>query len=199
MAAVAESTAGRPENRRGALLDAAARAIARRGYDGTSVRDIAFEVGVQPSAIYYFFRGKDDLFEAVYAQGVAEITDAVTATRASGRAPWARLERAAIAHLEALLLGSDYAVVVASIVPRGDGDLDRRLIRHRDRYESLFRTLIDDLPLPPRTDRRLLRLALLSTLNGVLSWYRPGGDSPRAIARKLVAMFRRPLDAGSPV
>lgn len=197
MAAVGVAAKRRQENRRGELLDAAAAAFARHGYDGTSIRDIAAEVGVQPSSIYYFFRAKDDLFEAVYEQGVDEIMAAVETATRTARLPWSRLERAAVAHLEALLGGTDYCVVVASIVPRGASDLDRRLILQRDRYERLFVALIEALPLPPRCDRRLLRLALLSALNGVLDWYRPGGDSPRSIARKIVRLFRRQLDEGA--
>ncbi len=102
------------------------------------------------------------------------------------------------AAISALLGGTDYCVVVASIVPRGASDLDRRLIRQRDRYERLFVSLVEALALAPRTDRRLLRLALLSALNGVLNWYRPGADSPRSIARKIVRLFRRGLDRGQP-
>ena len=197
MTALGAAVEPRAENRRGELLDAAAAAFARRGYDGTSVRDVAAEVGVQPSSIYYFFRAKDDLFEAVYERGVDEIMAAVEAATRTARRPWSRLERAAIAHLEALLGGTDYCVVVASIVPRGASDLDRRLIRQRDRYERLFVRLVEALALAPRSDRRLLRLTLLSALNGVLAWYRPGADSPRSIARKIVRLFRRGLDRGN--
>lgn len=182
------------ENRRGAMLDSAARSFARRGYAGASVRDIAADVGVQPSSLYYFFRSKDDLFEAVYERGVETIIAAVEQAMATTTIPWTRLERAAIAHLEALLIDGDYNAVVAKIVPRGDSALDRRLIRHRDRYEALFAGLIDNLALPARLDRKLLRLSLLSALNGVVGWYRPGGAPPRKIAKKIIDLFRLQLD-----
>jgi hypothetical protein len=68
------------------------------------------------------------------------------------------------------------------------------LIRHRRDYEKLFVAMVDDLPLAPRTDRRVFRLTMLCALNGVLNWYRPGGDSPRDIAMKIVRMFRQQLD-----
>lgn len=196
MAAIGTISAGARGDRRDQLLDAAAKSFARRGYDGTSVRTIAAEVGVQASSLYHFFRAKDDLFEAVYARGVAEIMSAVEAASVSARTPWTRLERAAAAHLDSLLDGTDCCAVVARVEPRAEDDLGKRLIRHRRDYERLFAAIIDDLPLAPRTDRRVLRLTLLSALNGVLNWYRPGGDSPHAIAGKIVSMFRRQLDAG---
>ena len=187
------------ENRRGEMLDVAARIFSHQGYAGTSIRDIAREVGVQPSSLYYFFKSKEDLFVAVYEKGVNEIVNAVTKATTKAGTPWARLERAATGHLEALLARDDYNTLVASIVPRGSTDFDRRLVQNRDDYEKLFVDLIADLPLPPRTDRRLLRLTMLGALNGVVNWYRPGGASPASIARNIVKMFRLQLDpdAGS--
>ena len=183
-----------PDNRRGEMLDVAARFFSRHGYDGTSIRDIAKEVGVQPSSLYYFFRSKEDLFAAVYEQGVEEIMSVVEAATSKAGTPWAKLEMAATGHLEALLSSDDYNTLVANIVPRGTSDFDRRLIRHRDAYEKVFIDLVKDLPLPPRTDRRLVRLTVLGALNGVVNWYRPGGASPRSIAKKIIQLFRIQLD-----
>jgi AcrR family transcriptional regulator len=183
-----------PENRRGAMLDSAARSFARKGYDGTSIRDIAADVGVQPSSLYYFFRSKDDLYEAVYERGMEQILAAVEhAVRATAK-PWSRIERAAVAHLESLLINGDYNALVANIVPRGESDLDKRLIKHRDRYETLFIDLVGDLPLPTTIDRKIFRLTLLGALNSVASWYRPGGATPKKIAKKIVDMFRLQLE-----
>lgn len=196
--ATSGAVAERPQaNRRRELLDSAARAFSKRGYDGTSIRDIAADVGVQPSSLYYFFRAKDDLFEAVYEQGVLDIMASVEAAVVGARTPWSCLERAAVAHLQSLLSSADYSAVVASIIPRSDSGLDKRLIRHRDQYEMLFIDLIEALPLPPKTDRRVLRLAILSVLNSVPNWYRPNGDTPKAIAKKIIGMFRRQLDIGT--
>ncbi|MBT3700025.1 MAG: TetR/AcrR family transcriptional regulator [Alphaproteobacteria bacterium] len=187
-----------PENRRGEMLDVAARIFSKHGFDGTSIRDIAKEVGVQPSSLYYFFKSKEDLFEAVYEKGVDEIIfvveKAITKSGAKSDNPWMKLEAASVGHLEALLSSDDYNTLVANIVPKGTGDFDERLIRHRDVYEKIFVDLVKDLPLPPRTNRTLLRLTILGALNGVVNWYRPGAASPTAIAKKIVQMFRLPLD-----
>ena len=126
-------------NRLDELLDTAARSFAQRGYDGTSVRNIAADVGVQPSSLYYFFRAKDHLFEAVYERGVSEIMAAVEIASACARTPWTCLERAEAAHLESLLDGTDCCAVVARVVPRGESDLDERLIRHRREFERRAR------------------------------------------------------------
>jgi TetR/AcrR family transcriptional regulator, cholesterol catabolism regulator len=190
-----------PENRRGEMLDVAARIFSKHGFDGTSIRDIANEVGVQPSSLYYFFKSKEDLFEAVYEKGVDEIIfvveKAITKSTAKSGNPWTKLEAASVGHLEALLSSDDYNTLVANIVPKGSKDFDKRLVRHRDVYEKIFVELVKDLPLPPRTNRTLLRLTILGALNGVVNWYRPGATSPAAIAKKIIQMFRLPMDPAS--
>lgn len=53
-------------NTRAALLDAARKHFASSGYDATSLRTIAGEVGVDPAVILHFFGSKSELFrEAV--------------------------------------------------------------------------------------------------------------------------------------
>lgn len=50
---------------RESILMAALRLFSRNGYEGTSMRDIAGEVGITQGAIYKHFAGKDALLEAI--------------------------------------------------------------------------------------------------------------------------------------
>ncbi len=52
------------EERRAAILDAAARVFADRGYDGASIRGIAATAGVDPALVHHYFGTKDELFLA---------------------------------------------------------------------------------------------------------------------------------------
>lgn len=47
-----------------ALLEAARRRFAQHGFDGTGVRDIAADAGVDPTLIFRYFGSKQDLFTA---------------------------------------------------------------------------------------------------------------------------------------
>ena len=63
----------RPQNASGertrqAILDAALNLFAERGFFGTSIRDIAGAVGITESAIYNYFPGKTELFEALLSE-----------------------------------------------------------------------------------------------------------------------------------
>ncbi len=44
------------------ILATARRLFAEHGFDGTSLRQVAREAGVDPAMIHHFFRGKDELF-----------------------------------------------------------------------------------------------------------------------------------------
>ncbi|MBD2847872.1 TetR/AcrR family transcriptional regulator [Paenibacillus sp. IB182496] len=53
---------------RKAIIDAAARLFAEKGYEGMTVKLIADEVGITPSAIYAFYKNKEDVFFQVYKE-----------------------------------------------------------------------------------------------------------------------------------
>lgn len=59
-------TGRRPGNQdtREAILDAARKAFAERGYDGASIRAIATSAGVDPALVHHYFGSKDQLFLA---------------------------------------------------------------------------------------------------------------------------------------
>lgn len=178
------------DDRRRVLLEEAARLFGARGYENTSMRDIAAAFGVLPGSLYHHFRSKDELYVAVYAEGIDRIIAAVQAAAARHVDPWKRLEAACVAHLEMLLGKRSYAATVVADWPGASDKVRQELISHRDRYEIVFRALVDQLPLPEGSDRRYLRLGLLGALNWTLSWYRPGRHSPAMVARRLLGLFR---------
>lgn len=172
------------------LMAVSARLFARGGFDATSMRDIAGEAGMLAGSMYYHFPSKNDLIAAVYERGVAEIGSAVDSAVAELEEPWARLEAACVAHLEALLADRAHAAVMTADLGRLEAKLRRRLVAMRDGYERRFVGLVAALPLAPGTDRTLWRLQLLGALNWTPTWYRSDGKSPAAIARAVVAALR---------
>ena len=53
------------DERQQQILDAAAAVIIRQGYDKTTMSDIAEEASASRGTVYLYFKGKDDLFEAL--------------------------------------------------------------------------------------------------------------------------------------
>lgn len=191
-------TAAKPEarggeNRREALLDAAAAMFAGKGYDGTSIRDIAGAVGMLPGSLYYHFKSKEDLLIAVYRKGVARFEAAIDEALGSTEGdPWQAIEAACAAHLSILLDGGDYARIVnPEFVRSFPPEMLPTLNAERDRYERHFEKLIAALPLDPETDRWLFKVALFGSLNWSQTWYRKGRYTPRDIAAAFIGMLRR--------
>jgi len=182
--------AKRRENHRQKLLDTAANLFRRKGYQRTSVRDIASASGLLPGSIYCHFPSKDQIFLAVQERGIGQLTQAVRSAIREVAEPWARLEAACIAHMEHILADAGPVRVNPE---RGVAPWER-VAALRDDYENIFRQLIDDLPLPPGTNRKYLRLTLFGSMNWVQNWYRAGRDTPERIAVEIVWLFRCGLD-----
>lgn len=54
------------EETRNRILDAALRLFRERGFDETTMRDVAAEAGVATGAAYYYYRSKEDIVLAFY-------------------------------------------------------------------------------------------------------------------------------------
>ena len=62
---------------RAALLEAGLELFGTQGFAETSAEDLAAKAAVTKGALYHHFKGKDDLFRAVYEQVKRDITDTV--------------------------------------------------------------------------------------------------------------------------
>ena len=179
----------RSDSRREKIIDEAGLLFGSQGFERTSMRDIAAAVGMLPGSVYYHFASKERLLAAVYEAAIDHAIEALDVATRGHDDPWDRLEAACIVHMRVLVGGGSIAVVVADNPSRPSaaaGDLKRQ----RDRYEAVFRDLVAGLDLPPGVSPSQFRLALLGALNWALTWFKPGGDTPEAVARGLFAVFR---------
>lgn len=162
--------------------------FAQKGFDATSMRDIAGAAKITVGASYWYFASKEELFSAVHAAGLKAIRESVQKAIIGIADPWTRLEIAAEAHCNALLHPQDAAAV---LLPPSLGPIRRRLVAQRDQYDKLFRDLIEPLDIPEGVDRKVFRMQILVALNGTAAWYRPDGKySPGEIARQFIWMLR---------
>jgi TetR/AcrR family fatty acid metabolism transcriptional regulator len=74
---------GEPEKRR-AILHAAVRVFAEKGYHGCRIADVARQADVAYGLVYHYFKNKDELLESVFAE---QWTVFVNAIRAIGDGP----------------------------------------------------------------------------------------------------------------
>jgi TetR/AcrR family fatty acid metabolism transcriptional regulator len=72
------SSDSEPEKRR-AILHAAVRVFAEKGYHGCRIADVARAAGVAYGLVYHYFRNKDELLESVFAEQWAILMNALRA------------------------------------------------------------------------------------------------------------------------
>ena len=177
------------------ILAVAARLLRERGYEATTLRDIAVMAHIPLGSIYYHFPTKEELFAAVYEEGIARLEHAVGDAMEAATDPWQRLETACATHLEHLCGGDDFtAVSVPTRLPILSPGVRRQVVQLNERYERIFWRLIDGLPLAPDISKSLLRLQIFGALNWTIVWFKPDKLPPQHIAAHLVRVIRDGLN-----
>jgi TetR/AcrR family transcriptional regulator, cholesterol catabolism regulator len=165
----------RYERRRGEVIAGAARVFAERGYDQTSVQQLADELGIAAGGLYHYFGGKEQLLIGIcdeLTHGLVEEAEEAVAAAATPedelRAIVGLWVGRVIEHRHHMLVFQQERHVVEH------GEQWRVVREDRKRFERLVaRTLerVDGIA----TDRRLAVSALLGMVNHTPQWYRPRG------------------------
>ena len=166
---------GRPGYDQQTVLRRAIEVFNRQGYDGTSMGDLARELGVGKSALYHHVPGK----EALLSQALDEALDGLTAVldRPAGTTAYDRL-RAAVRDSVRVLVDHLPAVTLLLRV-RGNSEVELVALRRRREIDDRLAALVSSAAaegslradLPPDLVSRLL----FGMVNSLVEWYRPGG------------------------
>ena len=95
------------QERREQLLDVGRSLFAQRGFDATSVEEIAQTAGVSKPVVYEHFGGKEGLYAVVVDREMSKLLAAITGALTSTGKPRQLLERAAFALLDYVESSSD--------------------------------------------------------------------------------------------
>jgi AcrR family transcriptional regulator len=174
------------------ILDAAATIFARNGYGRTLMSDIADEVGIHVTALYYHFDTKDDLAEAVInhvvRQARSAIDERVAALPAETPFP-ERLRFAIRAQIEHIVARRDYIFAQSKVLYELP---EERQENHRALLHGLavfWRQLLESGrqsgEIRGDFDPGITRMTLFGSMNWVIEWYRPGGRTPAEIADQI--------------
>lgn len=178
--------------RRAEILEAAAKLFSKRGYDGVGMREIADAAGILGGSLYYHFKSKQQIYIEVHRAALARSAQRISLGLEDVSGAWERLEAAIAAQLEGQLDPASVTWPMINDKAAMSGEMRDALIVDRDAFENQYRLLIEELPLPARVDRSVLRLSLLATLNSITTWYQPGKLTPREIASQIVAIIQPP-------
>lgn len=161
-----------------AFIEVATRLFAEQGYKGTSIADIAREIGLTTASLYYHVSGKQELLLRVLAEGMAEFLDQLEDIAARPLDPRRKLRLAVENHLYFVLHNTDAVAVFLRERRFLDSPYKEQYQARVDRYDTLFTEIIregmDQGSLPPG-DAQLTRLAILGMINWIVEWYEPDG------------------------
>jgi AcrR family transcriptional regulator len=141
--------ARRDEETRDAILRAATRSFAQKGYKGTRMADLVTEVGITPQVLYQHFATKRDLFVACYRIAVLYMAGVVLPRTGSDGDPGTRLLWYMYAD-EGIKAFAPDMFALAVEASQHDEDARRDM---REAYERIFRELIEDLARLRTSDR----------------------------------------------
>ncbi len=178
--------------RREELTRIAARLFAERGYQGTSLADLAGELGVQKPSLYHHIASKEDLLWEVANDGAEAFHAALDAVPADAPA-MERIRLALRAHLGVVAAQLDVATVFVREWRYLEGERRERFVAERRRYEErvrdLFRDGVDGSELRTDLDISTAALLFLSAANWAYTWLRPGADTDALGDRLFAALL----------
>ena len=180
---------GRPGYSLDSLLDVAVAAFNERGYDATSMDELAVRLGITKSAIYHHVPSKVDLLRLA-------LDRALDALFAVTEEPGATTGRA-IDRLEHVVRGSvhvltaELAFVTLLLRVRGNSEVERAALQRRRQFDGIVTDLVraaeDEGDVRQDVDPAVTSRLLFGTVNSLTEWYRPdGGLSAADLADALV-------------
>lgn len=180
-------------NRRADLIRGSARLFREKGFDGTTVRDIANAVGMRSGSPFYHFKSKQEILAAVMEEGLvaglAE-TERIVTSKLPAREKFRTLVRS---HLETVLgEGQDFIPVLLYDWRALSPELQARIIGLKDHYDKRWQQVLGSLKKAKliKSDSKVTRLLLLGAIHYCMQWYKPGkGLSLDQLADQIVEFF----------
>jgi TetR/AcrR family fatty acid metabolism transcriptional regulator len=130
-------------DKRDAILKAATRVFAQRGFFNAQVADVAKAAGVAAGTVYLYFRSKDDLLVSLFERTMRDAIAEGRAALAGITCPRDRLARIARLHLERLGRDRDLAVVFQVELRQSTKFMERFSSSYFREYLGLIREAIE--------------------------------------------------------
>ena len=166
----------RYDRRRAEVVEGAARVFAERGYDQTSVPELAEALGLAAGSLYHYFGGKVQLLRAICDQLMDPLLDRAEDLLAEPREPAEQLRALVRLWVEHVVTHRDHMLVFQQerhVIERGAAL--RGVRASRKAFERLAEDALERAGAGATGDPRLALFALLGMVNHTAQWYRPRG------------------------
>ncbi|MQA08391.1 MAG: TetR family transcriptional regulator [Pseudonocardiaceae bacterium] len=170
---------GRPGYDLESLLQVAVKLFNERGYDGTSMEDLARKLGITKSAIYHHVPSKEELLRLAVDRALDGLFAVVAEVET--------VDGRAVDQLEHLVRGS--VAVLTEQLPfvtlllrvRGNTKVERAALSRRREFDQLVTKLVrraaEEGDIRPDIDPATTSRLLFGMVNSLIEWYRPRRDS----------------------
>jgi AcrR family transcriptional regulator len=169
--------AGSLEERRALILETAARRFASRGYAGTSVDDIARELGVSKPMVHYYWGSKEELLEEIQDRALALLREKLDRLGDEECPHGTRWEATLSAYIDAVFENRFFVSVLLRDFAASEKTREkRRAYMHKCREvveEEIAAGKMRDF------DPGVLTLAIVGLCSTIANWYEPEGRLSR--------------------
>lgn len=161
------------------ILDAAAQVIRQKGFHGASMSDIAESVNLQKASLYHHVSSKQEILLELLDRGLGMLSEHIADVSKQDIPADQKLRQMIRVYLKALADYSDLSTVLLFEHRSLDKKSHARHVPHRDKFEELWRDVINE---GVRTgiftcpDTGLAVRGLMGIMNWTLTWYNPSGS-----------------------
>ncbi len=168
----------RPGFQRAKMLETARRLFWEKGYNATSMRDIALSYGCRPANIYNFFFDKEEILFEVLREEMEQIIHPIKHLETDdGTNPTEQLRFIIESHLKVTLSYRRSAKMLFDVALDSlSSDKRKKIIDLRDTYDRIIRKVIRrgiDKGYLPEVDVRLAGFMISSMITRTRIWFHP--------------------------
>ncbi|WP_443034382.1 TetR/AcrR family transcriptional regulator [Streptomyces sp. BE147] len=173
------------------LLAVSVEVFNERGYDGTTMDDVARAAGISKSSLYHHVRGKEELLERAVGRALEELFRVFDDAGAQRGPAVLRLEY--VAHRVVRMLVAELPYVTLLLRLRGNTGAERAALARRREFDRRVAGLVEravaDGDLSDAVEPRLATRLLFGMINSVVDWYRPhiAAAGPAAVTGRELA------------
>ncbi|QFS87915.1 MULTISPECIES: TetR/AcrR family transcriptional regulator [Marinobacter] len=191
---IAEQLVSDPASARGRLLKEAARLFRDKGYERTTVRDLAAAVGIQSGSLFHHFRTKEEILKAVMVETIRLNTALMQAAADSEESPRGKLRALVRSELESINGQTGEAMAVLVYEWRSLSESSQvQVLELREIYEGLWLSVLEKLNElgQLKADPFIVRRMLTGALSWTVTWYKPerGGLTLDGLTDQVMAML----------
>ncbi|WP_019550920.1 TetR/AcrR family transcriptional regulator [Thermus scotoductus] len=184
---------------RNRILEEAARLFTEKGYEATSVQDLAEALGLSKAALYHHFRSKEEVLYEISQQALEGLLlEGKKALAVSD--PREALLRFMEGHARFFEENRPFFATMLQGLQSLSPEKQGQIVTLRDQYEEILRTLLRrgmEKGVFRPVDVALAGRAVLSLLNWMIRWFHPGGPlRAEEVARFYFDLILKGLEDG---